>query len=215
MYPHIITSTMYGFFFLTLIIEWSFLEWWVHSQPMHKKEYKKVPLLGLLTGSHTNHHNAHNYSPKHAECFDHDHHHESILQRLWFGPLVAFAGCVSFILFDWLTAFEYRLTLTAAILTYAYYWIFELAHVASHDGKSWQRTFLQKIGVFDFILKQHKGHHVRKLNRNYTLVNPLMDYVFNTQLDASPKSVMLARWITWTVLSAFVILFGIVLFLIH
>lgn len=54
------------------------------------------------------------------------------------------------------------------------------------------------------------GHHVDKLDKNYTLVNRLMDYVFDTKLGASKGSILAARSATFAVLTGFLVSFGFV-----
>lgn len=198
------------FFIATLIIFLSFLEYWVHRYPMHSKKFKKFPIFNLLFESHVGsdgHHSRHNYSPNHPECFEDDHHHEPIPQKIWFGFLVAFGGCIPFLVLEIFTTFEYNLTLTCILSIYVYYWIFELVHVATHDGKHWQRKFLRKIGYFDIMLSHHMVHHTIKFNMNLTLVNQWCDYLFNTKYGASKLSVLVVRLITYVVLTGFLISF--------
>jgi hypothetical protein len=172
---------------------------------MHNKKFKKLPVLGLLFESHVGsegHHSRHGYCPNHPECHDEDHEHEPILQKIWFGFLVAFAGSIPFFTLEILTTFEYNLTAICALGIYTYYWLFELVHVATHDGKHWQRVLLKKIDYFDIMLSHHIIHHTIKFNMNFTLVNHWCDYLFDTKYEAKKSSVLMVRIITCVVLLA-------------
>lgn len=203
-----------GFYILTLIALWSFFEWWFHSQPMHKKSYKKVPYFRRLTASHTGHHDHCNYCPKHGQCHILAHKqaklHAPIRQELSVGILIVLGSILAFVLFDWLTGWKFKLCIVASVATYAYYWVYELMHYAAHDGLGWQRALIKKTGFFASTLKHHMGHHVDKLDKNYTLVNRLMDYVFDTKLGASKGSILAARSATFAVLTGFLVSFGFV-----
>jgi hypothetical protein len=203
-------SIMWFFFIATLIIYFSFLEWWVHKYPMHSKNFKNIPILGLLFQSHvgpTGHHSRHGYCPNHPECHDHKHEHEPILQKFWFGFLVAFGGSLPFLVLEFFTSFKYNLTIICFLGIYVYYWFFELVHVATHDGKHWQRVLLEKIGYFDVMLDHHIVHHTIKFNMNFTLVNHWCDYLFDTKYEASKNSVLIVRLITAMFLIGFLISF--------
>ena len=198
------------FFIATLVIFFSFLEWWVHKYPMHNKKFKKCPLLGLLFESHVGsggHHSRHGYCPNHPECFDHEHEHEPIVQKIWFGFMVAFFGSVPLLVLESITTFSYYLTPICFVSIYAYYWMFEMVHIATHDGKHWQREVLRKIGYFDCMLGHHMIHHTIKFNMNFTLVNQWADYLFNTKYEASGQSIMVIRTITGIVSLGFLISF--------
>lgn len=198
------------FFIATLVIFFSFLEWWIHRYPMHNKKFKNFPVLGLLFESHIGsggHHSRHGYCPNHPECFEDDHEHEPIVQKLWFGFLVASCGSLPFLLLEGLTSFRYFLTPICFVGIYTYYWIFELVHVATHDGKHWQREMLKKIGYFESMLDHHMVHHTIKFNMNFTLVNQWADYLFGTKYQANEHSVFVVRMITLIVVSSFLISF--------
>ncbi len=197
-----------GFFALTLIVLWSFFEWWFHSQPMHKKSYKNTLYFNRLTSSHSTHHNQCNFCPKHGQCHILAHKeakiHAPIRQEISVGLLIVLGSILTFALFDWLTGWKFKLCVIASIATYAYYWLYELVHIAAHDGIGWQRALMEKTGFFfAATLKHHMGHHVDQLNMNYALLNQLMDYVFNTKRGASKLSILAARSATAVVLFGF------------
>jgi hypothetical protein len=198
------------FFVTTLFIFFSFLEWWVHRYPMHNKKFKQCPILGLLFESHVGpkgHHGRHSYCPNHPECFDHEHEHEPILQKFWFGFLVAGGGSVPFLILEGLTTFDYHLSVICFIGIYVYYWMFELVHVATHDGKHWQREFLKTLGYFDTMLSHHMVHHTVKFNMNFTLVNQWADYLFGTKYGADSRLVLVVRVVTALILAGFLVSF--------
>ncbi len=194
------------FFIATLIIFFSFLEWWVHKYPMHSKKFKKCPVLGLLFESHVGtkgHHSRQGYCPNHPECFEDDHDHEPILQKLWFGFFIAFCGSIPLFLLEYLTTFDYHLTTICFLSIYVYYWMFEMVHIATHDGKHWQRELLRKIGYFEIMLSHHMVHHTIKFNMNFSLVNHWADYLFDTKYQAKESSILFVRIVTSVVLIGF------------
>jgi hypothetical protein len=177
---------------------------------MHDKRFKKYPIANLLFESHVGkggHHSSHGYPTNHAECHNHDHEHEPILQKFWFGFLVAFGGSLTFLVLEFFTSFRYNLTIICFLGIYAYYWFFELVHVATHDGKHWQRRFMDKMPFFPNMLDHHKIHHTIKLNMNFTLVNHWCDYLFATKYQIGVLEMCLVRFITVMVLSGFVLSF--------
>lgn len=202
---------MWFFFAATMVIYWSFLEWWVHKEPMHNRKFKKILILGLLYESHVgkkSHHSRHGYCSSHPECHDDDHEHEPILQKFWFGFLVAGAGCLPFVLLESSTTFKYNFSILCFIGIYVYYWLFELIHVASHDGKHWQRILMEHFWYFNTsLLPHHMIHHTNKLNMNFTLVNHWCDYVFGTKYGADLDVIYFFRIITFIVLTGFLALF--------
>jgi sterol desaturase/sphingolipid hydroxylase (fatty acid hydroxylase superfamily) len=81
--------------------------------------------------------------------------------------------------------------------------MFEMVHMATHDGKHWQREFLKKIDYFDVILSHHMVHHTIKFNMNFALVNHWADYLFGTKYQAKESSILFVRVVTSVVLLGF------------
>jgi hypothetical protein len=167
---------MFGWFVLSCVVM-SFIEHQVHSRLMHRKNYlsARTKTFKRIFEAHAIVHHKH-YSDIFIDEPVAPGEDKEIRMNVHHGWIKGLPVAAVFAIFSWQGAVIFLLTVTL------HHWIWNKVHLEMHKPE--QRSF-STWPAYNFLARHHCLHH-RYPQKNFNVVFPLADYVFGTNVKATP-----------------------------